>query len=225
MILNPEKLKLIDMAVAGRSRMRTADLGGVWNVDGGYTFYALTKYDVAKAVIVDTQFTEATVAEASSYPGLDLVFGNFGDPAIADAIEVDVVFMFDILLHQVNPDWNEILKMYSDKADVFAIFNQQWLGPVTTRLLDMGEKEYFANVYTHGAGCYDNLFQKLEEQCPQANRKWRDTCHIWQWGITDADLVKTMSGLGFDNVYYNDCGKCFDLPLFANHSFLFRRKM
>lgn len=39
---------------------------------------------------------------------------------------VDAIYLFDMLLHQVNPDWNEVLKLYSDKTKYFVIFNQMF---------------------------------------------------------------------------------------------------
>ena len=60
---------------------------------------------------------------------------------------VDAIFLFDVLLHQVAPDWDTILEMYAKNVRVFGIYNQQWTGADTTvRLLDLGEEEYFRNV-------------------------------------------------------------------------------
>ncbi len=39
--LNPNKLELIDLAFRTLPVRSFADLGGLWGVDAGYTFYAL----------------------------------------------------------------------------------------------------------------------------------------------------------------------------------------
>ena len=42
-----DKLDLIDFAFSRFGLHSFADLGGVWRVEGGYTFYTLDKYDVS----------------------------------------------------------------------------------------------------------------------------------------------------------------------------------
>ncbi|MGK0260447.1 MAG: hypothetical protein ACI96M_003895 [Candidatus Azotimanducaceae bacterium] len=59
---------------------------------------------------------------------------------------VDCIFLFDVLLHQVNPNWDTVLRRCAEKTDCFVIYNQQWIGsPITTRLLELGHDEYFAS--------------------------------------------------------------------------------
>jgi hypothetical protein len=41
------KLDLIDFAFTLQGALSFSDLGGVWGVDGGYTFYALEKFNPA----------------------------------------------------------------------------------------------------------------------------------------------------------------------------------
>ena len=55
--LAKDKLDLIDFAFSRFNLHSFADLGGVWRVEGGYTFYALDKYDVSVAALVDTDPT------------------------------------------------------------------------------------------------------------------------------------------------------------------------
>ena len=63
-----------------------ADLGGVWGVEGAYTFHALDKHRVRDAVLVDTHLTPTVVARAKSYPQLRLINGNFGSQAVVDEV-------------------------------------------------------------------------------------------------------------------------------------------
>src|SRR5262249_33584623 len=49
--LLPEKLELIDSAFSTLNIHSFADLGGVWGVEGGYTFHALDKHDVSRAIL------------------------------------------------------------------------------------------------------------------------------------------------------------------------------
>lgn len=142
------KINLIDRAFTSCRIESFADLGAVWGVEGAYTFRALDKYPVKEAVLVDGRITPTVAARANSYPQLRVIEGNFGDQEIADKVgNVDALFLFDVLLHQVSPDWDTILDMYAKNVRCLLIYNQQWIGSTTTvRLLDLGEKHYFRNV-------------------------------------------------------------------------------
>jgi len=98
-----------------RCRVRSfADLGGVWAVDGGYTFFALERFDIERAYLVDEDHTDAVRERAEGFTGLELVTANFGARTTADRLgSVDAVILFDVLLHQVAPDWDEILELYA----------------------------------------------------------------------------------------------------------------
>jgi hypothetical protein len=100
------------------------------------------------------------------------------------------LFLCDILLHQVNPDWNKILEMYSPLTDCFLIFNPQFKASKTTRLLDLGYDGYFANVpLPKKYPLYKEVFEKMYEMHPQQKKLWRDIHNIWQWGIVNDDLI------------------------------------
>jgi hypothetical protein len=46
-----------------------------------------------------------------------LIEGNFGSPAVAQQLQnVDAILLFDVLLHQVSPDWDEILDLYATRT-------------------------------------------------------------------------------------------------------------
>jgi hypothetical protein len=101
-----DKKALIDFVFQRFRPKSFADLGGVWNVAGGYTFYALEKFTIEKAFLVDTDFTDDVLQRAKLYPALEVVHGNFGKREIIRKVrDVDAVFLFDTLLHQVDPDW------------------------------------------------------------------------------------------------------------------------
>jgi hypothetical protein len=224
--LDANKRQLIDVACQEFGMRSFADLGAVWNVDGGYTFYAMERRKVKSAVIVDTEFTPAVMERKNRHPGLRIIKGNFGQSAIRDQIgTVDGAFFFDTLLHQVKPDWDEILGMYAEVSRIFLIFNQQYINfDRTTRLLDLGKDEYFRNV-PHSANeeGYKTYFRDLDAICPEYQRPYRDIHAIWQWGIVDADLIRCMSGLGFKMQFYKNCGRCGNLRNVENHAFVFSR--
>jgi hypothetical protein len=225
--IDNDKVNVIDQAFSSLPIETFADLGGVWGVEGAYTYHALDTHPVKDAVLVDTHMTPTVVGRAKSYPQLRLIDGNFGSQAIVDEVGgVDAVFLFDVLLHQVSPDWDTILEMYAKNVRSLLIYNQQWTGSKTTvRLLDLGEKEYFRNIpHTRYHKVYKNLFDKLDQKHPDHDRPWRDVHHIWQWGITDADLESKIARLGFKLVYKKECGRFGLLPNFENHAFIFTRQ-
>lgn len=222
-----DKVDIIDRAFTSLEVESFADLGGVWRVEGGYTFHALDKHNIKDAALVDTHPTQKVIDKAKSYPQLRLIKGNFGDPSIADQVgDVDAVLLFDVLLHQVAPDWDAILDMYAKRVRALIIYNQQWTGPGSNvRLLDLGEKEYFRNVpHNPRQENYKDLFARLDEIHPDHGRPWRDVHHIWQWGITDDDLESKIARLGFSLMYKKNCGRFGRLPNFENHAFIFARQ-
>ena len=222
-----QKLQLIEYAFSNYGLQSFADLGGVWRVEGGYTFDTLEKYKVRKAFIVDTHPTQTVIDMAKDFPQLSLVKGNFGDETVAQKVgQVDAVLLFDVLLHQVDPDWDRILEMYAPRTRTFIIYNQQWIGPGrNVRLLDLGEEEYFNNAPADRLQePYINLYNKLDQKHPDHNKKWKDVHHIWQWGITDMDLIEKLDSIGFRLEYKCRGGTTVDLPNFRDHMFIFMKK-
>ena len=196
-------------------------------MDGGYTFHALREHHAAAATLVDTHPTEAVFKRARQYPQLRVIAGNFGDAAIAREVgTVDALFLFDVLLHQVAPDWDRILQMYAEQTRCWIIYNQQWIGSDRTlRLLELGEEEYFSNVpHDRTRKPYDTIFQRLDEIHPEHDKPWRDVHHIWQWGITDRDLRAQAESLGFRLQFRKNCGPFGDLRNFENHCFVYTRE-
>jgi hypothetical protein len=204
-----------------------ADLGGVYRIDGAYTFYSLDKYRLRTAFLVDTDFTASVRKRSRQYGNLSLIQDNFGNFNVAKKIErVDVIFLFEVLLHQVNPDWNQILEMYSSITDCFVVFNQQFIrSEKTVRLLDLGFDEYFEHVRVdRESPHYKSLVERTTEIHPQHNRPWRDVHNVWQWGITNTDLMGTMDRLGFTMRYHRNHGQFSNFKSFENHAFIFCRQ-
>jgi hypothetical protein len=219
-----DKVDIIDQAFTSFGVQSFADLGAVRVKEGAYTFHALDTYPEKSAVLVDTDIPPTVIDCAKRYPQLRLINGNFGSRAVVNQVgRVDAIFLFDVLLHQVAPDWDTILEMYAKNVRVVGIYNQQWTGADTTvRLLDLGEKEYFRNVPVDPKKePYRDLFKKLDQKHPYADALWRDVHSIWQWGITDDDLELTAARLGFKLVYMKCCGKWGEH--FENKAFIFSR--
>jgi hypothetical protein len=227
MAINPDKLELIDYTHDHLGLSSFADLGGVWGVDGAYTFYALERHHPARAALVDTDFTPAVREQQPRFPMLSLIESNFGAADVPARIgPVDAVFLFDVLLHQVSPNWDQVLEMYAMVARTFVVFNQQFQASErTVRLLDLGEEEYFRNVpHDRQHPTYRALFDHPQEIHPQHQRPWRDIHNVWQWGIVDDDLLAVMKRLGYRLEFFKNCGRFCDLPNFENHAFVFHRR-
>jgi hypothetical protein len=220
--LNPVKLAVIDHCFEQQGCRSFADLGGVWGVDGGYSRYAADVHRAERGVLVDDDFTAAYLEHSSRLPNLVHVRGNFGAPEITEALgSLDVVFFFDVLLHQVNPDWDELLARYAERARCVAVVQPQWNGEETVRLLDLGEVEYLAAVPPDDI--YEGLFSRLDTVHETRSRPWRDVHDIWQWGITDRDLTERMRAHGFEVTYFRETGPWRGLPRFHESAFVFAR--
>lgn len=222
--IDRDKVDIVDQAFSSFGAQSFADLGAVSPPESAYTSYALDKYTVQDAVLVDTEITPAVTERAKKYPQLRVINGDYGSQAVVDQVGgVDAIFLFDVLLHQVAPDWDDLLEMYAKNVRLLAIYNRQWIGSDTTvRLLDLGEKEYYRKVPADPKEePYKNLFKKLDEKHPYAGRPWRDVSSIWQWGITDDDLESTAARLGFKLLYKKWCGQLGEH--FENQAFIFAR--
>jgi len=204
--LHPSKLELIDSAFRDHGCRSFADLGGVWHVDGGYSFYTLHNYPVT-GVLVDAQRTPALDAQTQSAPRLQIVTGDFTDPALAAALPpVDAVFHFDTLLHQF--DWRTPLDLYRPHAHL--ICQPNWTGPTSVALTDLPEDDYLRVVMAPG-----------EKPDPRLLTDLRDSTAIFRWGITDADLEQEMRARGYRLVFRRDWGPFREMEMFNRRAFLF----
>ena len=207
------KLKLIDEAFSKENISAFADLGGVWGVDGAYSFHILKKHKISRAYIVDDHFTKKVVKQSTFHPQLQLVDGDFRFRETFCKIgEVDLMLIFDVLLHQVN--WREVLSFCTERAQVLAVYNPQFFGERSLRLLDLGEEEYF-NLVPHSkkGPYYEDLFTPREQ---------RDTPAVWQWGICDNDLISSMNQLDFQLSYSLD-GEYWPNRAFQSKGFIFQK--
>lgn len=223
--LTQPKLDLLDFAFRRLQASSFADLGCAYRVHGGYSFYAVDCCGAKRAWLVDTHPTDRMLEEVAAREGMKVIKGNFGDPQIAKRVgEVDAIILFDVLLHQVTPDWDELLALYAPTARLFVIHNPQWLAEGTVRLLDLGEERYLANVpQTRNEAIYRAAIDRPDEISPVHGRPNRDVHHIWQWGITDDGLISRMRSLGFALRYFQDHGQFWNLESFRNHSFVFEK--
>jgi len=207
------KLKLIDIALEKNKIQSFADLGGVWGVDGFYTFYILSQREISKAYIIDDHFTKKVINQTINYPQLQLIQGDVRFPETFQNIDkVDLILLFDVLLHQVN--WQQVLSFCTERAEVLAVYNPQLHGEKSLRLLDLGEEAYF-NLVPHAkkGPYYQDLFTANEE---------RDSPAVWQWGICDADLMDTLTKLDFQSICSLD-GEYWPNKSFRSKGFVFQR--
>jgi hypothetical protein len=218
-----EKTDQIDYAFSQLGIKSFADLGGVWGVDGGYTFYALENYPVESCFLVDLFFSDNARRRSKHFKQLKLIQADFGSQdTIRQLPELDAIFLFDVLLHQVGPDWQEIVRMYSAITRCFIVFNPQWVGQDTVRLTNLPADEYFENVpHSIDEEPYATVFSHLDEIDPRTGRKHRDNKGVWQWGITDKDLCALMEELGFAKVCSRNSGPWGALKNFELHAFVF----
>jgi hypothetical protein len=75
--LGVEKKPIVDCACQERGMRSFANLEAVWNVDAGYTFDAIDRHNVDRAVIVDTGVTPAVLERQKKYRHLEIIVGNF----------------------------------------------------------------------------------------------------------------------------------------------------
>lgn len=221
-VLQSLKLDLLDWSVAELGLTSFADLGGTWAVEAGYTFHLLRRTEVERGVLVDSGITASVRDRAKGFPQLRLIDGFFGDPAVVDAVgEVDALILFDVLLHQVDPDWDEVLRRYAGTVKAMIIVNPQYVAADhTVRLLDLGKDCYLANVPPEQIPVD---FDTLDEIDQRYARPFRDIHEIWQWGITDADLIATMTSLGYTLVRLHNAGRWRGMANFDNVGFVFVR--
>ncbi len=192
-------------------------------MDAAYSIYGLAQPGIHHAYLVDYAFTPAVLQTAKRDRRLRLLHGNFGSPeVIREVPAVDVILLFDVLLHQVDPDWDGIIRAYAASTRSFAVVQPQWVGSAATvRLVDLGREKYLANVPRLPE--HELLFDRLEERHVIHNRPYIDVPDVWQWGITDDDLISAMGAAGFTTVHQENGGRWGELPAFEMHGFVFAK--
>jgi hypothetical protein len=221
----PHKADLISLAAQMYNLRSLIDVGGCWGVNGGYTFHAMKNAGVKHAGIIDGSITELTRERAQYVPNVHLITGGLGDRKVVEKLPaMDIALIFDILLHQVSPDWDEVLALYAEKVDHFCIFNQDWVGEETIRFVDEGPDWYMKNVIYTDEQRTREWFDKHDEMHPSLGKPWRDVYFFWQWGITSADIVKVMNRLGFQLDFMWNYGTRYKhLPKIEDRGYLFSR--
>ncbi len=226
--VNRNKFRLIDLTIEKilNNPESFADLGGVWRVNAAYTRYTLKNYNIKRAFLVDTNFSPSVTNHLRKYQNLTMIKDDFsGDEVVQKIAKLDIVFLFDVLLHQVNPDWDKILEKYASITNCFIIFNQQiCTSQKTIRLTDLPLDEYINLVPRRSDDFYDYIYNHKDEIHPEYQKPWKDVHNIWQWGITDDDLRKKMADLGFEEKFYNNYGQFVNLSDFEDHAFVFLKR-
>ncbi|MGB5875598.1 MAG: hypothetical protein WBH56_17890 [Bacteroidota bacterium] len=226
--VNREKLRLIDQtfSIVAPDASSFADLGGVWRVNAAYARYIIKRYPVERGVLVDTDYPGWLMKRLRRIPRLDVISGDFASPAAVSAVgKVDIAIFFDVLLHQANPHWDDVLSLYAKSTDCIVIYNQQYVaGSKSIRLTDLPLEEYTTLTSERRAEFYKQVYSHRDEIHPGYQKPWGDIHSIAQWGITDADLREHMASLGYTERYFRNYGRFLDLPAFENHAFIFARK-
>jgi len=201
------KAAVIDHALASYGLRSFVDLGGCWGVNGGYTFHALQRGGVERAVLVDGDITDLTRKRAADFGQVELLEGALGDEKTVKQVgQVDAAIMYDILLHQVNPDWTDFLARYAENIDTIVIHNQCWLGPETVRFPDFPVDEYLRRVFHTNPDRLREWYDRHGDFHDGQQKPWRDVHNFWQWGITEKDLVGALWDLGYRIDYFFNGG-------------------
>jgi hypothetical protein len=224
---HPAKLEAIDDAVEelGIESFASLEVGLQY---GQYANYTIEKATVREGALVDISPWRPrdqllnVLEQAAELPGLRVVDGSFFDPEVVSEIgAVGAVLLFDVLLRLVDPDWDRVLELYAPITSSFVIANPQWDGETTVRLIELGREAFLGAVppWPNHTG----LFEGLDEWHAGQPRLNRDAPHVWQWGITDADLKAKMDELGFRAVRERELNPPPDSNGFVNKIFIFSR--
>ncbi len=194
----PNKAAVVEFGILCSEARSFADLGACWGVHGGYTSFALELGGIERAVLVDGRVTELTRERTADWDQLEIYEAPLGAQTTVDKVgKVDAAIMFDILLHQVDPHWDEFLERYAANVDTLIIHNQCWRGEETVRFADMDVEEYIARVEPNATTRVREWYARHDEWSDEQNRPLRDVHNYWQWGITVKDLVGTLWDLGY----------------------------
>lgn len=225
--VNPDKLRLVtEVLDRVHPDVRSfADLGGVWRVNGAYSRHMIRRHEIDRGVIVDTDYPAQVSRRLRATKNLEVITGDFAKNEIVGLIgKVDVVLMFDVLLHQANPDWDEVLKKYAGISQCLVIYNQQYiLGDTSLRLTSLPFEEYVKFAPGGRTQEYREVYERRNEIHPKHGKPWGDIHNVFQWAISDHDLRMVMSRLGFEEVYFKNHGRFLDSGRFENHAFIFSR--
>ncbi len=222
------KLKAIDHAVEELGIRSFVSLE-VGRACGQYALYTIDKPGVRRGALVNVgvgragDYLLSAIEQAAERPGMDVLNGDFSDPRTVDEIgEVDAIMLFDVLIRMVDPDWDQVLELYAPATSCFVIANPQWeRGDATIRLIELGREKYLEVVPPWPA--HQELFDQLDAWDAAAERRDGDGVQVWQWGITDSDLMAKMGELGFSLAHEQGLNRPPDSEGFINKVFVFSR--
>ena len=175
--------------------------------------------------------TPLTRERAGAHPRVELVQALLGSQKARDAVgKVDALIMYDILLHQVEPDWDRFLLNWLPHTNALVVFNQNWLKtPRTVRFVDRGLDWYYRNVYVweddwNTRERLESWFARHHER-DEDGRLERDNHWYWQWGIRPLELVGLLARNGFELVYMKRHRHAFGRgrPWIVNDEMIFQR--
>ena len=223
MELDPSKLDLLCLANDLYKPTSLGDIGGIWGVDGGYGVYAKTVLGINEVQIIDSHWTD-TAKQACDNAGIKIV-DSFVDTYLHDGRldNTDCVCLFHFLLHQVSPDWREILRKLSFSVKIVLINNPQWIhGKAGFRLTELDSNEYFSLVpHSESEANYKDLYNAPLEIDPLHKKPRRDLHHFWQWAITNNDLITWMSSLNYELKYIRPSTLWSHNKHFQDYGFIF----
>lgn len=226
--VDTDKLRLIDLVFRRLypSARSVADLGGVWKVNGAYTNYAVKRHHLQRGILVDTNVSEKVRTLLSNGLPIQIIDGDFTHDSVTSQLgPIDVAMFFDVLLHQANPSWSEVLTKYAKQANCIVIFNQQYIrSQESVRLTSLPLEQYVALAPKGRTDAYEHLYAHANEIHPEYKKPWIDIHNVFQWGITDRDLRAHMQQLRFKELSYRNYGQFSDLPAFENHAFVFMKE-
>jgi len=223
------KAALIKKAYKHRPFRSFADLGACWGVNAGYAIYArkLCGSDFDRAFIVDQIITSISRDRVSKWDNFFPVQAILGSAEARTKVgPVDALIIFDILLHQANPDWRQFLKDWlAQTKQTVIVYNQNWFKDATSvRFFERGPEWYLKNVvYVVGEPKVREWFANPYRFIPEEGVNAKDSFHFWQWGITPADLIDEFQKNGFDLVSVDTFNAWGGHPWIINQGLIFGR--
>ena len=222
------RLAAIDFAVDELEVESFADLD-MGQPLGTHALYAIGKPAIRRGVLLDARRARprdqllTAIEHCTEHPGLRVIDRDPFDPAtVVDIGHVDALFLFNLLLHAVAPDWDRVLELYAPSASCLVIGNPQWrAGGRTIRMIDLGREGFLGAV--PASERHRLLFDRLDEWHPTEMRPHRDATTVWQWGITDAGLTAKLDQLGFRLQYERSHGSFPGADAFVSKTFVFVR--
>ena len=225
---HPGKAPAIDYAVEelGIESFASLEFDGIF---GEWAFYTIDKPTIQHGALVDARARRArahllsAIELAAERPGMRVLDRAFSDPRTVSEIgEVDAILLFDVLHHMVDPAWDQVLDLYAPVTSSFVIANPQWeRGETTVRLVDLGREQFLEAVPP--TDTHAELFDRLDDWHKGQQRLYRDATHVWQRGITDADLKAKLGELGFSVQREWELGRLPQAKGFVNKGFVFSR--